>query len=172
MDYSKRQSTCVILKESLIQLARPQHNCKLAKAIYGLKQTPRAWFHRLRGALLGLGISQHKNKEDITFLLIYICRWQIILLFVTGSNSNFLKAFLRRLNLVFALKDLGQVHYFLGREMHKMTQECSLSRQGIIIKDLLKKFSLESASICPTSMVIGRNFTTTGEQLKNPTMSN
>lgn len=58
----------------MIQLARPQHNCKLAKAIYGLKQTPRAWFHRLRGALLGLGISQHKNKEDITFLLIYICR--------------------------------------------------------------------------------------------------
>lgn len=47
----------------MIQLARPQHNCKLAKAIYGLKQTSRAWFHRLKGALLGWGFHNTKIKK-------------------------------------------------------------------------------------------------------------
>ena len=31
---------------------RPHHVCKLKKAFYGLKEAPRAWFDRLKIALL------------------------------------------------------------------------------------------------------------------------
>lgn len=34
----------------------PTHVCKHHKFLYGLKQTPRAWYHRLLGFLISLGL--------------------------------------------------------------------------------------------------------------------
>lgn len=38
--------------------SRPSHVCKLNKAIYGLKQVPRTWFHRMTSFLLFVGFVQ------------------------------------------------------------------------------------------------------------------
>jgi hypothetical protein len=38
---------------------------------------------------------------------------------VTGSSNKFLQAFVKQLNDVFSLKDLGHLHYFLGIEVQR-----------------------------------------------------
>jgi hypothetical protein len=40
--------------------SHPNHVCRLKKTIYGLKQTPRAWFHRFSDFLLTVGFNSSK----------------------------------------------------------------------------------------------------------------
>jgi hypothetical protein len=104
--------------------------CKLAKAIHGLKQAPRAWYSRLSKKLLQLGFHASKadtslffyNKGDVTmFLLVY--EDDIIVV----SSSQGVSALLQDLRAKFALKDLGLVHYFLGIEVKTVNDGLHLS---------------------------------------------
>jgi len=71
--------------------------------------------------------------------------------------------------MAFSLKDLGNIHYFLGIEVHRNNNGMYL-RQTKYIKDILKKFNMETISTCPTPMVTGRQFTTEGEPMTNPSL--
>nr|KYP35708.1 Copia protein [Cajanus cajan] len=167
-----KQTVYMNQPEGFADPTKPNHVCKLSKAIYGLKQAPRAWFDSLKNALLKWGFQNTKSdtslftlrgKNHITFLLIYVDD-----IIVTGNNTKFLEAFVKQLNIVFSLKDLGQLHYFLGIEVHRDATGMYL-KQSKYIKDLLRKFKMENASPCPTPMVTGKQFTIEGEKLKNPT---
>jgi hypothetical protein len=100
---------------------KPGYVCKLEKAIYGLKQAPRAWYSRLSEKLMKLGFQMSKtdtslffyDKEGVTvFLLIYVDD-----IIVASSSQEAVDAMLKDLRSDFALKDLGQLHYFLGIEV-------------------------------------------------------
>ena len=43
-------------------------------------------------------------------------------------------------------------------------------KQTKYIRDLLKKFNMEKSSSCPTPMLTGKQFTTKGELIANPTL--
>jgi histone deacetylase 1/2 len=153
--------------------AKPHHICKLSKAIYGLKQAPRAWFDKLRTALLNWGFQNTKSDSSLfflrgadhtTFLLIYVDD-----IIITGSSNKFLEAFIKQLNIVFSLKDLGQLHYFLGIEVQRDASGLYM-KQSKYIKDLLRKFKMENVTACPTPMVTGRQFTIEGEPMTDPTL--
>ena len=77
-----------------VDSSRPNHVCLLSKSLYGLKQSPRAWFHKLTSALIEFGflassydpsLFVHHSNGHTTILLVYV---DDILL--TGSNSAFL----------------------------------------------------------------------------------
>jgi hypothetical protein len=100
--------------------ATPNFVCKLDKAIYGLKQAPRAWYSRLSAKLLALGFRASRSdtslfiysKNNITiFMLINVDD-----IIVTGSSQETIAALLSDLKQDFALKDLGDSHYFMGIE--------------------------------------------------------
>jgi hypothetical protein len=64
----------------------------LKKAIYGLKQSPRAWFERFSGALVEIGFQRSsadhsvfvkRRKEGTTILVVYV--YDIVL---TGDDSE------------------------------------------------------------------------------------
>jgi hypothetical protein len=102
----------------------PHYVCELDKALYGLKQAPRAWYSRLSSKLQQLGFQPSKadvsllfyNKGGITiFLLIYVDD-----IIVASSSSAATTALLADLNKEFAIKNLGDLHYFLGIEVKKM----------------------------------------------------
>jgi hypothetical protein len=102
-------------------LSKPYHVCKLDKALYGLKQAPRAWYARLSTKLIGLGFKASKSdtslfiysKNGVTiFMLIYVDD-----IIVTSSSSEAVIALLEDLRVEFALKDLGELSYFLGIEV-------------------------------------------------------
>jgi hypothetical protein len=107
------------------------HVCKLDKALYGLKQAPRAWYSRLSSKLQSLGFSASKadtslfsyNKGGVTiFMLIYVDD-----IVVASSLEKAVDALLHDLGLDFALKDLGELHYFLGIEVKKVHDGIILS---------------------------------------------
>jgi Reverse transcriptase (RNA-dependent DNA polymerase) len=59
----------------------PDHVCRLHKALYGLRQSPRAWYHKLKETLLHIGFKSSKSdpslflfkqSHDIVFLLVYV----------------------------------------------------------------------------------------------------
>jgi hypothetical protein len=93
------------------------------KAIYGLKQAPRAWYAQLRAKLEELGFIPSKadtslfyyNKgQHCLFVLVYVDD-----IIVASSSTSATEALLADLQKDFTLKDLGDLHYFLGIEVKK-----------------------------------------------------
>nr|ABF99203.1 retrotransposon protein, putative, Ty1-copia subclass [Oryza sativa Japonica Group] len=101
--------------------------CKLDKALYGLKQAPRAWYSRLSTKLNELGFVSSKSdtslffydKNGVTmFMLVYVDD-----IIVSSSSEKATSALLQDLNQEFALKDLGDLHFFLGIEVKKLSSQ-------------------------------------------------
>ena len=131
--------------------------CKLNKAIYGLKQAPRAWYLRLSSKLRKLGFISSKadislfiyNKHGIIiYVLIYVDD-----IIVTSSSSEAVTALLQDLNVEFALKDLGDLHFFLGIEVKKTSEGITLS-QGKYVADILSRVSMSNCKISPTPLSV------------------
>jgi histone deacetylase 1/2 len=110
---------------------KPHYICKLDKALYGLKQAPRAWYARLSTKLCDLGFKPSKSDTSlfiyskggvIIFMLIYVDD-----IIVTSSSSEAVAALLEDLRSEFALKDLGDLNYFLGIEV-------TSTQGGILLK--------------------------------------
>ena len=101
----------------MLQESKPNHVCKLNRALYGLKQAPRAWFDKLRATLIQWGF---ENSKSDTSLLIFNSNGKTIYLLVyvddilfMGNDELLLNKLTSDLNKDFALKNLGQIHYFM-----------------------------------------------------------
>ena len=120
----------------------PGYVCKLDKAIYGLKQAPRAWHARLCGKLEALGFTPSKSDASLfyynkgrhtLFVLVYVDD-----IIVASSSSEATAALLADLQKDFALKDLGDLHYFLGIEVKRGSNGMILSQEKYA-NDVLKR---------------------------------
>jgi len=107
--------------------------CKLDKALYGLKQAPRAWYARLCGKLEALGFVPSKADTSLfyyrtgkytMFVLVYVDD-----IIVASSSQEATVALLKDFEKEFALKDLGDLHYFLGIEVKKSQDGLKLSQE-------------------------------------------
>ena len=96
--------------------SNPSFVCKLDKALYGLKQAPRAWYSRLSHKMQSLGFVSSKSDTSLfiynklntcIFVLIYVDD-----IIVTSSSSEAIASLLKDLSAEFALKDLGDLHFF------------------------------------------------------------
>jgi histone deacetylase 1/2 len=133
----------------------PSHVCRLHKSLYGLKQAPRAWYIRLSDFLLSIGFLTSKvdtslfilsDGTNIFYLLVYV---DDILL--TGSNSAMLHHLVQLLSSEFKLRDLGDVHYFLGIEVQSTGMGLML-RQHKYILDILTRAGMTSCKPVDTSV--------------------
>ncbi|KAD2392953.1 hypothetical protein E3N88_39930 [Mikania micrantha] len=128
-----------------VDRARPDHVCLLHKSLYGLKQAPRAWFTKLSTALLQLGFYGSKTDPSLfilnssgtlVYLLVYVD--DIIL---TGNHPGAVNEVIDRLSSMFAIKDLGQLHYFLGIEVVRRGSDLVLSQRKYML-DILQRAGL------------------------------
>jgi hypothetical protein len=111
----------------------PLHVCKLDKALDGLKQAPKAWYSRLSAKLIHLGFTICKadtslfiyNRSGvIIYLLVYVDD-----IIITSSTPMAVTALLKDLRSDFALKDLGELHFFLGIQVTKSADGLVLSQE-------------------------------------------
>jgi len=133
----------------------PQHVCRLNKAIYGLKQAPRAWYSTLRGAILEFGFVNsradsslfiYKTKSVICYFLVYVDD-----LVITGNDPIFVSSIIDQLSHWFSVKDMGQLHFFLGMEVIPTTIGLFLS-QHKYIRDLLIKLNMHGTKEVTTPL--------------------
>ena len=141
---------------SFVHLKFPNHVCKLEKTLYCLKQSPHAWFTKLRQALSQWGFTS--SLAD-SFILIYKSSFAFLIvliyvndIFVTDTHSDSISQLILSLGHHFAIKDLGPLHYFLGIEVHCFASSLHLN-QHKYITDLLTYTSITNSKSFHSLMV-------------------
>jgi hypothetical protein len=141
-------------------LSYPHHVCKLQKALYGLKQAPRAWFSRLSNRLIALGF--HGSRSDSSLFIYKDSRITMYVLIyvddiiITCSQPSAIDELLKSLTADFAVKDLGNLNFFLGVEVIPNPQGAMLSQQRYIL-DLLTRTKMVDAKPVTTPMASSTN---------------
>lgn len=108
--------------------------CKLRRSLYGLKQSPRAWFNKFTRVIKQYGYSQcqtyhtlfvkHSPERRVAILIVYVD--DIILTGDYEQEINILKDLLAK---EFEIKDLGSLKYFLGIEIARSKAGILLSKE-------------------------------------------
>jgi len=126
--------------------------CKLDKALYGLRESPRAWYECLDKYLQELGFSASDyclyslgDKDKVIYLIIFIDD-----LLICGKNEGKLKDIKDKLSDKFKMKDLGEVRTYLGiiikhdRNKNKITLD-----QKEYIESLVRKYDIIDSKVHP-----------------------
>jgi transposase InsO family protein len=107
--------------------------CHLKKSIYGLKQSPRAWFDKFSKAVVSHGMTRSqadhsvffkKTRTGIVILVVYVDD-----IVITGSDKEGIQILINYLSSSFLTKDLGKLRYFLGIEVARSKAGISLSQR-------------------------------------------
>ena len=114
---------------------------RLYKSLYGLKQSPRAWFSHFSDVILSMEFfccqSDHtcfiRRHPDSRYIILLVYVDDIIL---TGNDAPGISQVKRDLGKVFDVKDLGSLRYFLGIAVARSHNGISLSQQKYTL-DLL-----------------------------------
>ena len=132
--------------------------CKLHRSLYGLKQSPRAWYARLHAALLAWKLTQSASDPNLYFahigndtiaLLVYV---DDILL--TGSNSQLIAQLKHHLHRIFNTKDLGPIRRYLGVQFDRSHTGLHMHQKDYALS-ILQHFSMEECTPSPTPLPEG-----------------
>ena len=136
--------------------------CKLKKSLYGLKQAPRCWNITLDQHLKEMGLIQSKadpciytSKEgELTILAVYVD--DIIIATETTERLNFLKTCLAD---KFGVKDLGEIHSFLGIQIKQDSKAIWIGQPGYLAR-VLETFGMTNAKPVSTPIDAGMKLQT------------
>lgn len=125
--------------------------CKLKKAIYGLRQAPRAWYLRLKAEMekLGWTVSEadpalffRKESDGTYFSLVYVDDIEM----AAPKGSERIEDLKRELKGIFDIRDLGESTYFLGMEIErKRDQGLVKLTQKKLTGEILRRFGMDQA---------------------------
>ena len=133
----------------------PSHVCKLQRSIYGLKQSPRAWYARLSQRLSQLGFVP--SKADASLFIFSHGAIQIYMLVyvddivIAGSTPTVVDRLVQSLFTSFPIKDLGRLEYFLGLEASFHSGGMTLTQKKYAL-DLLHHVNMENCKSTSTPL--------------------
>ena len=154
----------------LEHLVKPGNVLRLKKAIYGLKQSPRAWYRKLSTTLNGRGFRKSEldhtlftlsSPSGIIVILVYVDD-----LIITGSDKAGIQATKDFLKSVFDIKDLGEMKYFLGIEICRSKEGLFMSQRKYTM-DMLKEAGVLGGKIAKTPLEEGYKVLLEGEIEEN-----
>ena len=121
--------------------------CKLNRALYGLKQSPRAWFSLIALTLVNFDFQQceadscifvHTNANgEKTYITLYVDDFLI-----AGENRDDITTIKGLLVEMFKMKDLGIVEKFLGMEIEYGEDGSVKLYQEQYLRNLLKRHGM------------------------------
>lgn len=106
---------------------------KLSKALYGLRQAPRAWNEKLNTVLNELkferclkepSLYHRRERGHILVVAVYVDD-----LLVTGSSVEMIMEFKKNMGTKFDMTDLGRLSYYLGIEVRQQGGSIILSQE-------------------------------------------
>ncbi|GJR78475.1 zinc finger, CCHC-type containing protein [Tanacetum coccineum] len=113
---------------------------RLIKALYGLRQAPRAWNIKLDNTLQSLDFKKcaleqaiyTKTSKDSTLLIgVYVDD-----LIITGTPKKEIDKFKAQMEEKFEMSDLGLLAYYLGREVTQTNSDISIKQSAYASKIL------------------------------------
>ncbi|KAJ9509836.1 hypothetical protein QJQ45_011575 [Haematococcus lacustris] len=133
--------------------------CRLQKALYGLRQAPRAWHARLCEELLSMGFKASEAdpalftlqlSTGMVYLLVYV---DDCLLCTQQGDTAGLAHVKKQLSAAFKLKDLGEARWFLGMQLTRDRAEGTIKLdQHKFIQELVTANSKSAAHSKPLPM--------------------
>ncbi|GJR28917.1 retrovirus-related pol polyprotein from transposon TNT 1-94 [Tanacetum coccineum] len=132
----------------------PNHVYRLKKALYVLKQAPRAWYdklssflikHRFIKGIVDPTLFTRRHRDDILLVQIYVND-----IIFGSTNPVFSNRFAKLMTDNFKMLMIGEVKFFLGLQVHQ-------SPRGILIcqsqytMELFKKHGMEKCDTISTS---------------------
>ena len=127
---------------------------KLKKPLYGLKQSPKAWFEKFTRSMVKHGYHQsqgdhtlfmkHSSSGKVTILIVHVDD-----IIVIGDDSEEIKVLKQKLSEEFEIKDLGKLKYFLGIEVARSQKGIFISQRKYIL-DLLKEMGMSGCKPADT----------------------
>ena len=130
--------------------------CQLKKTLYGLKQSPRAWFGRFTEVMKKYEYKQSnsdhtlfikKKGGKITCLIIYVDD-----MIITGDDEAEIAELRKNLFHEFEMKDLGLLKYFLGIEVLRSKKGIFINQKKYVL-DLLAEVGMIDCKPVDTPMV-------------------
>jgi hypothetical protein len=118
--------------KGFVDKENPKMMCKLHKAIYGLKQVPGTWFHRLFCYLLDIGFTTPLVDTSLVifitsnikvFMLIYMDD-----IIITGTHPQLITNIVELMQKEFPVEDLGSLSLFLGIQVTR-----SFAKQNMLL---------------------------------------
>ncbi|CAH9120171.1 unnamed protein product [Cuscuta epithymum] len=120
--------------------------CRLRRSLYGLKQSPRAWFGRFSAVVCSFGMIRsdvdhsifyrHSAGNKCIYLVVYVDD-----IVITGSDDQGIALLKQHLFSKFQTKDLGKLRYFLGIEVAQSQDGIALSQRKYAL-DILEETGL------------------------------
>ncbi|GJW82981.1 ribonuclease H-like domain, reverse transcriptase, RNA-dependent DNA polymerase [Tanacetum coccineum] len=120
---------------------------RLRKALYGLRQAPRAWYTKLDKTLkllkfkkcaLEQAVYTRTDKTSTLLIGVYVDD-----LIVTGTSKKEIESFKYQMQEQFEMSDLGLLAYYLGIEVTQKWGEISIKQTGYATKILKDTGMLE-----------------------------
>lgn len=122
---------------------------RLKKALYSLKQAPRAWNARIDEHFLDNGFMkcpyEHALlKTDASANMLLVCLYVDDLIF-TGNNEAMFDQFKKSMIMEFQMTDIGLIAHFLGIEVVQ-NEDGIFICQSSYAKQILEKFHIEACN--------------------------
>ncbi|KAL0556840.1 hypothetical protein IC582_005357 [Cucumis melo] len=160
----------VAQQKGFVDPVNHDHVYKLRKALYDLKQAPRAWYERLSTYLLQQGYRRGNAdqtmfiyRQDIEFLIVQIYVDDIIF---GGTSSAYVEQFVDQMKREFEMSMVGELSFFLGFQI-KQEEIGIFFSQEKYAKNLISKFGMDKAKPKRTPAATHLKMTkdTTGEKV-------
>nr|CAN63185.1 hypothetical protein VITISV_000411 [Vitis vinifera] len=120
--------------------------CRLRSSLYGLKQSPRAWFGRFSSVVQEFGMFRSTSDHSCIYLVVYVDD-----IVITGSDQDGIQKLKQHLFTHFQTKDLGKLKYFLGIEITQSSSGVVLSQRKYAL-DILEETGMLDCKPVDTPM--------------------
>lgn len=133
--------------------------CKLLKALYGLRESPRAWYECLDEFLRSLGFKRSKYDYCLYVLIIgdYVIYIIVLVddLLICCKSKKKIQEIKKLLSQQFQMKDLGKVKNYLGIDIdYDYVKNIMTLSQENYIESLARKYQIENSKLYSTLMEV------------------